>query len=173
MAATAQKNSDCCLIVRCNPQSHCQTLRWCSGPWVPSSAAQCPGSCGVCRQFLVDQGLDAIACPSCSPDLLMYQCIRCCQVPLQTVQELTATRIQVWEEIPKDTICWLIRSMPRRCSGVHTGTQGQYTLLSHIMSSLWWNLCFYFLCGFESTMIWFPLTVDTSFVINKLYNGHQ
>lgn len=24
-----------------NPQSNCQTIRWCSGPWVPPGAGQC------------------------------------------------------------------------------------------------------------------------------------
>ncbi|KAJ8354900.1 hypothetical protein SKAU_G00224670 [Synaphobranchus kaupii] len=33
----------------------------------------------------------------------------------ETVQELTDALIQVWEEIPQDTIRRLIRSMPRHC----------------------------------------------------------
>ena len=77
----------------------------------------------VCRQFLDDEGIDAIDWPSRSPDLnhiehlwdVMYQCIRRRQVLPQTVQELTDALIQVWEEIPQDTIHRLIRSMPRRC----------------------------------------------------------
>ena len=79
----------------------------------------------VCRQFLDDEGIDAIDWPSRSPDLnpiehlwdIMYRCIRRCQVSPQTVQELTDALIQVWEEIPQDTICRLIRTMPRRCLG--------------------------------------------------------
>eukprot|EP00064_Thunnus_orientalis_P024358 superscaffoldBa00010320_g24647 len=67
----------------------------------------------ACRQFLDDEGIDAIDWPSRFPDLnpskhlwdVMYQRIRCCQVPLQTVQELPDALIQVWEEIPHDTIC--------------------------------------------------------------------
>ncbi|KAG7462124.1 hypothetical protein MATL_G00199330 [Megalops atlanticus] len=43
------------------------------------------------------------------------QRIRCRQVVPQTVQELTDALVQVWEEIPQDTIRRLIRSMPRRC----------------------------------------------------------
>ena len=77
----------------------------------------------VCRQFLDDEGIDAIDWPSRSPDLnpiehlwdVMYRCIRRRQVPPQTVQELTDALIQVWEEIPQDTIRRLIRSMPRCC----------------------------------------------------------
>ena len=86
----------------------------------------------VCRQFLDDEGTDTIDWPSRSPDLnpienhwdVMYQCIRRCQVAPQTVQEVTDALIQVWEEIPQDTIRRLIRSMPRRLLGEHTGTWG-------------------------------------------------
>ncbi|KAJ8388882.1 hypothetical protein AAFF_G00126380 [Aldrovandia affinis] len=77
----------------------------------------------VCRQFLDDEGIDAIDWPSRYPDLnpiehawdVMYWCIRRRQVAPQTVQELTDALIQVWEEIPQDTIHRLIRSMPRHC----------------------------------------------------------
>ncbi len=37
------------------------------------------------------------------------------QVAPQTVQELHYALVQIWEEIPLDTIHRLIRSMPRRC----------------------------------------------------------
>ncbi|KAJ8345374.1 hypothetical protein SKAU_G00295670 [Synaphobranchus kaupii] len=77
----------------------------------------------VCRQFLDDEGIDAIDWPSRSPELnpiehirdVMSRCIRRRQVAPQTVQELTDALIQVWEEIPQDTIRRLIRSMPRHC----------------------------------------------------------
>ncbi|KAJ8381365.1 hypothetical protein SKAU_G00021430 [Synaphobranchus kaupii] len=77
----------------------------------------------VCRQFLDDEGIDAIDWPLRSPDLnpiehmwdVMSRCIRRRQVAPQTVQELTDALIQVWEEIPQDTIRCLISSMPRRC----------------------------------------------------------
>ena len=86
----------------------------------------------VCRRILDDKGIDAIDCPSRSPVLnlienlwdVLYRCIRRRQVLPQTVQELTDALIQVWEEIPQDTIHHLIRSTPRHCRGMHTGTWG-------------------------------------------------
>ena len=36
----------------------------------------------------------------------------------QTVQELADALVQVWEEIPQETVRHLIRSMPRRCREV-------------------------------------------------------
>ena len=39
----------------------------------------------------------------------------------QIVQELTVALIQVWEEIPLDTIHRLIRSTHKLCRGVQTG----------------------------------------------------
>uniref|UniRef100_A0AAY5KE76 Tc1-like transposase DDE domain-containing protein n=1 Tax=Esox lucius TaxID=8010 RepID=A0AAY5KE76_ESOLU len=97
----------------------------------------------VCRQFQDDEGIDATDWPSRSPDLnpiespwdIMYWCIQHRQVATQTLQEVTDTLIQVWEEIPQDTICRLIRSIPRRCGGCIQATWGPYTLLSHIISS--------------------------------------
>ncbi|XP_066575636.1 protein FAM149A [Amia ocellicauda] len=73
----------------------------------------------VCRQFLDDEGIDAIDWPSRFPDLspienlwdVIYRCIRCRQVAPETVQVLTDALIQVWEEIPQDTIRCLIRSL--------------------------------------------------------------
>ncbi|KAJ8277547.1 hypothetical protein GJAV_G00076470 [Gymnothorax javanicus] len=40
------------------------------------------------------------------------------QVAPQTVQELADALVQVWEEIPQETIRHLIRSMPRHCREV-------------------------------------------------------
>ena len=62
----------------------------------------------VCRQFLDDEGIDAIDWPSLYPDLnpienlwdFMYWCICHSQVGPQTAQELIVALIQVWEEIP-------------------------------------------------------------------------
>ena len=77
----------------------------------------------VCRQYLVDEGIDTIEWPSWSPDLnpiehlwdIMFRSIRRRQVAPQTLQELTDALRQIWEDIPQDTIRCLIRSMPRRC----------------------------------------------------------
>ncbi|KAI4900310.1 hypothetical protein NFI96_007808 [Prochilodus magdalenae] len=75
----------------------------------------------VCRQFLENEGIDTIDWPTGSPDLnpiehlwdIMFRSIRRHQVALQTVQELSDALVQIWEEIPQDTICRLIRSMWR------------------------------------------------------------
>lgn len=80
----------------------------------------------VCRRFLNYEGIDAMDWPSCSPDLnpiehiwdLMSRSIHQRHDAPQTVQELTHALIQVWEEIPQETIGNLIRSMPRRCREV-------------------------------------------------------
>ena len=77
----------------------------------------------VCRQYLEDEGIDRIEWPSRSPDLnpiehlwdIMFQSIRRRQVAPQTLQELRDALTQIWEDIPQDTICRLIRRMPRRC----------------------------------------------------------
>ena len=34
-------------VLGCNPESDCQTLRWCSWPWVPLGAGQCLASSGL------------------------------------------------------------------------------------------------------------------------------
>lgn len=36
----------------------------------------------------------------------------------QTVQELADDLVQIWEEIPQEAICYVIRSMPRCCREV-------------------------------------------------------
>ncbi|KAI3355609.1 hypothetical protein L3Q82_018426 [Scortum barcoo] len=59
--------------------------------------------------------------PPCSPDLnpiehiwdIMSRSIHQRHVAPQTVQELADALVQVWEEIPQETIRHLIRSMPR------------------------------------------------------------
>uniref|UniRef100_A0AAZ3SMG2 Tc1-like transposase DDE domain-containing protein n=1 Tax=Oncorhynchus tshawytscha TaxID=74940 RepID=A0AAZ3SMG2_ONCTS len=61
-----------------------------------------------------------------SPDLnpiehiwdIMSRSIHQRHVAPQTVQELADALVQVWEEIPQETIRHLIRSMPRRCKEV-------------------------------------------------------
>lgn len=85
-----------------------------------------PHVAGVCQQFLQDEGIDAMDWPARSPDLNPIEHIRdimSCSihqrhVAPQTVQELGDALVQVWEEIPQETICHLIRSMPRRCREV-------------------------------------------------------
>ncbi|KAI3354147.1 hypothetical protein L3Q82_018486, partial [Scortum barcoo] len=60
--------------------------------------------------------------PARSPDLnpiehiwdIMSRSIHQRHVAPQTVQELADALVQVWEEIPQETIRHLIRSMPRR-----------------------------------------------------------
>ena len=82
-----------------------------------------PHVASVCRQFLEDEGIDTIDRPPRSPDLnpiehlwdIMFRSIQRRQVAPQTVQELSDALVQIWEEIPQDTIRRLIRSMPRRC----------------------------------------------------------
>uniref|UniRef100_A0A803J6Q4 Tc1-like transposase DDE domain-containing protein n=1 Tax=Xenopus tropicalis TaxID=8364 RepID=A0A803J6Q4_XENTR len=99
----------------------------------PYSGAVCPGFllmqdnarphvARVCQQFLQDEGIDALDWPSRSPDLnpiehiwdIMSRSIHQHHVAPQTVQELVDALVQVWEEIPQETIRHLIRSMPKR-----------------------------------------------------------
>lgn len=85
-----------------------------------------PHVAGVCQQFLQEEGIDAMDWPACSPDLnpiehiwdIMSRSIHQRHVAPQTVQELADALVQVWEEIPQETIRHLIRSMPRRCREV-------------------------------------------------------
>ncbi|CDR18049.1 unnamed protein product [Oncorhynchus mykiss] len=75
-----------------------------------------PHVAGVCQQFLQEEGIDAMDWPARSPDLnpidhiwdIMSRSIHQCQV------------VQVWEEIPQETIRHLIRSMPRHVEATHT-----------------------------------------------------
>ncbi|KAI3377321.1 hypothetical protein L3Q82_008525, partial [Scortum barcoo] len=79
-----------------------------------------------CQQFLQDEGIDAMDWPARSPDLnpiehiwdIMSRSIHQRHVAPQTVQELADALVQVWEEIPQETIRHLIRSMPRHCREV-------------------------------------------------------
>ncbi|KAI4888917.1 hypothetical protein NFI96_005924 [Prochilodus magdalenae] len=67
----------------------------------------------VCRQFLENEGIDTIDWPTGSPGLnsiehlwdIMFRSIQRHQVALQTIQELSDALVQIWEEIPQDTIC--------------------------------------------------------------------
>lgn len=81
-----------------------------------------PHVAGVCQQFLQDEGINAMDRPARSPDLnpgehiwdITSRSIHQRHVAPQTVQELADALVQVWEEIPQETIHHLIRSMPRR-----------------------------------------------------------
>uniref|UniRef100_A0A8C7PIK9 Transposase Tc1-like domain-containing protein n=1 Tax=Oncorhynchus mykiss TaxID=8022 RepID=A0A8C7PIK9_ONCMY len=85
-----------------------------------------PHVAGVCQQFLQEEGIDAMDWPARSPDLnliehiwdIMSRSIHQRHVAPQTVQELADALVQVWEEIPQETIRHLIRIMPRRCREV-------------------------------------------------------
>uniref|UniRef100_A0A8C7F5Z9 Transposase n=1 Tax=Oncorhynchus kisutch TaxID=8019 RepID=A0A8C7F5Z9_ONCKI len=85
-----------------------------------------PHVAGVCQQFLQEEGIDAMDWPARSPDLnpiehiwdIMSRSIHQRHVAPQTVQELADALVQVWEEIPQETIRHLIRSMPRHCREV-------------------------------------------------------
>ena len=85
-----------------------------------------PHVAGVCQQFLQEEGIDVMDWPARSPDLnpiehiwdIMSRSIHQRHVAPQTVQELADALVQVWEEIPQETIRHLIRSMPRRCREV-------------------------------------------------------
>ncbi|KAI3360395.1 hypothetical protein L3Q82_002305 [Scortum barcoo] len=71
-----------------------------------------PHVAGVCQQFLQDEGIDAMDWPARSPDLnpiehiwdIMSRSIHQRHVAPQTVQELADALVQVWEEIPQETI---------------------------------------------------------------------
>uniref|UniRef100_A0A8C5Q6F5 Transposase n=1 Tax=Leptobrachium leishanense TaxID=445787 RepID=A0A8C5Q6F5_9ANUR len=100
-----------------------------------------PHVAGVCQQFLQDEGIDAMDWPARSLDLNPIEHIwdiMSRSIHQQTVQELGDALVQVWEEIPQETIRHLIRSMPRCCrdSGGHTGTWRPHTLLSLILTCL-------------------------------------
>ncbi|KAI3375443.1 hypothetical protein L3Q82_003692 [Scortum barcoo] len=91
-----------------------------------------PHVAGVCQQFLQDEGIDAMDWPARSPDLnpiehiwdIMSRSIHQRHVAPQTVQELVDALVQVWEEIPQETIRHLIRSMPRRSDTFQTPPPG-------------------------------------------------
>ena len=78
-----------------------------------------PHVAGVCQQFLQEEGIDAMDWPTRSPDLnpiehiwdIMSRSIHQRHVAPQTVQELADALVQVWEEIPQETIRHLIRRL--------------------------------------------------------------
>ncbi|KAI4900128.1 hypothetical protein NFI96_005430 [Prochilodus magdalenae] len=78
-----------------------------------------PHVAGVCQQFLQGEGIEAMDWPARSPDLnpiehiwdIMSRSIHQRHVAPQTVQELADALVQVWEEIPQETIRHLTRIM--------------------------------------------------------------
>ncbi|KAK3553499.1 hypothetical protein QTP70_004180 [Hemibagrus guttatus] len=90
----------------------------------------------VCRQFLEDEGIDTIEWPQYVPDLnlmehlwdIMFRPIRCHQVAPQSVQEHNDL-VQIWEEVPQDTIRRFIRSMPRCCQACIQATEYHFEVL--------------------------------------------
>ncbi len=95
----------------------------------------------VSRQFLEHEGIDTTEWPPRSPYLnpiehlwnIMFRSIRCCQVAPQTVQNLSDALVQIWEEIPQNTIRWFIRSMPWHYQSC-IQARLPYKLLSTILS---------------------------------------
>ena len=78
------------------------------------------------QHFLQNEGIDALEWPARSPDLnpvehiwdIMSHSIHQRHIVTQTVQELVDALVQVWEEIPQETISLLIRRTPRHCREV-------------------------------------------------------
>ncbi|KAI4886748.1 hypothetical protein NFI96_004621, partial [Prochilodus magdalenae] len=85
-----------------------------------------PHVAAVCQQFLQDEGIEAMDWPACSPDLnpieliwdIMSRSFHQRHMAPQNVQDLADALVQVWEEIPQETIRHLIKSMPRLCREV-------------------------------------------------------
>jgi hypothetical protein len=124
---------------------------------------------GVCKQFLQEEGIDAMDWPARSPDLnpiehiwdIMSRFIHQYHVAPQTVQELADALIQ---EIPQETIRHLNRSMPRRCSEA-IQARGGHTLLCLILT------CFKDITSkLDKPVVWFP-TLILSVTPNPDLNG--
>ncbi|CAJ0936225.1 unnamed protein product, partial [Ranitomeya imitator] len=87
-----------------------------------------PHVAGVCQRFLQDEGIEAMDWPARSPDLnpiehiwnIMSRPIHQRHIEPQTVKELADALVQVWEEIPQETIRCLFRSMPWHVEATHT-----------------------------------------------------
>ena len=97
-----------------------------------------PHVAGVCQQFLQEEGIDAMDRPARSPDLnpiehiwdIMPRSIHQRHVAPQTVQELADALVQVWEEIPQETIRHLIRS-PGIVGRSHRHMEATHTIEPH------------------------------------------
>jgi hypothetical protein len=66
--------------------------------------------------------------PALSPDLnpiehvwdQLDRRVRKRRNPPLTIQEVTQALIEEWESIPQESLRRLVRSMPRRCEGIHS-----------------------------------------------------
>lgn len=96
------------------------------------------GSLGPAKSLMLLTELNPIK----HPWDIAYCWIHCCHhttaAPAQAVQELTDVLIRVWEEISRETISRLIRSVPGRGERVQAGRR-PHTLLSYIRSGLDWT----------------------------------
>ena len=152
--------------------NNCQTVRCCSGPWVPPIAGNTQLLVvRVCKQFLGDKEILAIDRPSHFPHLnpiehlwdILYWCIQCRQVLPQTVQELR------YPDLRGDQQGHHPPTHQRRAQTL----SGVYTLLSHVVkftqvgSFCDFSFLFLFRCDFwiQPSMGWsflFSLTVVVS-----------
>ena len=97
--------------------------------------------------------------PACSPDLnpiehichIMSRSIHQQTAP-QTVQELADALVQVWEEIPQETIRHLIRSMPRRRREV-IQARGGHTHYKRLILTCFKDIT----SKLDQPVVWFPL----------------
>ncbi|KAI4889174.1 hypothetical protein NFI96_009756 [Prochilodus magdalenae] len=93
----------------------------------------------VCRQIMENEGTDTIDWPTGSPDLnpiehlwdIMFRSIRRHQVAPQTVQELSDAVVQIWEEIPQDTL--------GACTHVAYKHEGAIQTTEYHLELLQWN----------------------------------
>ncbi len=123
--------------------THCQTLRWCSGSWVPPGARQCLALCGESMQAVPGGWMNwyhwmapTLACHKSNRTPLGHYIS--VQVAAQTVQELSDALVQIWEEIPQDTIRRLIRSTPQRYQAAYKHVGAIQTTEYHF-ELLQWN----------------------------------
>uniref|UniRef100_A0A8C7RN94 Transposase Tc1-like domain-containing protein n=1 Tax=Oncorhynchus mykiss TaxID=8022 RepID=A0A8C7RN94_ONCMY len=126
-----------------------------------------PHVAGVCQQFLQEEGIDAMDWPARSPDLNPIEHIwdiMSRSIHQQTVQELADALVQVWEEIPQETIRHLIGACPgivgrsyRHVEATHT-TEPHFDLFKDITSKL------------DQPVMWFS-TIILSTTPNPDLNG--
>ncbi|CAJ0968010.1 unnamed protein product [Ranitomeya imitator] len=100
-----------------------------------------------CQQFLQDEGIEAMDWPAHSPDVnpidqiwdIMSRTIHQHHIAPQTVQELADALVQVWEEIPQETIHRLTRSMPQaliNIENIYSETSSNLKRLNDLQNKL-------------------------------------